>query len=73
MSLAVGRIKAGLDKEVYLDAARDGGYAKEYVEGMWRMLQAPVPSDYVLATGTSYTVRDFVEVAFDHVGLDWQK
>ena len=76
VSLAVGRIKAGLDKELYLgnlDAARDWGYAKEYVEGMWRMLQAPEPSDYVLATGTAYTVREFVEVAFDHVGLDWQK
>jgi GDPmannose 4,6-dehydratase len=73
---AVGRIKAGLDKDLYLgnlDAARDWGYAKEYVEGMWRMLQAPEPSDYVLATGTSYTVRDFVAVAFDHVGLDWAK
>lgn len=73
---AVGRIKAGIDKNLYLgnlDAARDWGYAKEYVEGMWRMLQAPEPHDYVLATGTSYTVRDFVAVAFDHAGLDWQK
>jgi GDPmannose 4,6-dehydratase len=73
---AVGRIKAGLDKDLYLgnlDAARDWGYAKEYVEGMWSMLQAPEPVDYVLATGTSFTVRDFVQVAFDHAGLDWQK
>ncbi len=53
MSLAIGRIKAGLDKDVYLgnlDAARDWGYAREYVEGMWKMLQAPEPSDYVPAT-----------------------
>ncbi|BBZ48189.1 GDP-mannose 4,6-dehydratase [Mycobacterium parmense] len=73
---AVARIKAGLDKELYLgnlDAVRDWGYAKEYVEGMWRMLQAPEPSDYVLATGTSYSVRDFVTVAFDHAGLDWER
>jgi GDPmannose 4,6-dehydratase len=73
---AVGRIKAGIEKDLYLgnlDAARDWGYAKEYVEGMWRMLQAPDPSDYVLATGTSYTVRDFVAVCFEHAGLDWQK
>jgi GDPmannose 4,6-dehydratase len=73
---AVGRIKAGIDKDLYLgnlDAARDWGYAKEYVEGMWRMLQAPAPGDYVLATGTSHTVRDFVEVSFGHAGLDWQK
>lgn len=73
---AVARIKAGLDTEVYLgnlDAVRDWGYAKEYVEGMWAMLQAPEPDDYVLATGTAYTVRDFVELSFGHVGLEWQK
>jgi GDPmannose 4,6-dehydratase len=73
---AVARIKAGLEREVYLgnlDAVRDWGYAKEYVEGMWMMLQAPEPDDYVLATGTAYTVRDFAEFAFAHVDLDWQK
>jgi GDPmannose 4,6-dehydratase len=73
---AVARIKAGLDRDVYLgnlEAVRDWGYAKEYVEGMWLMLQAPEPDDYVLATGTAYTVRDFVEFAFDHAGLDWRK
>jgi GDPmannose 4,6-dehydratase len=73
---AVARIKAGLDRDVYvgnLDAVRDWGYAKEYVEGMWTMLQAPEPDDYVLATGTAYSVRDFIEVAFEHAGLDWEK
>ena len=73
---AVARIKAGLDEDVYLgnlDAVRDWGFAGEYVEGMWRMLQADEPGDYVLATGTAYTVRDFVELAFDHAGLDWRE
>ena len=73
---AVARIKAGLDEHVYLgnlDAVRDWGYAPEYVEGMWRMLQADEPDDYVLATGGSFTVRDFVETAFEHAGLDWEK
>lgn len=72
---AVARIKAGIDKFVYLgnlDAVRDWGYAPEYVEGMWLMLQADEPTDYVLATGDQYTVRDFLHAAFDHVGLDWQ-
>jgi GDPmannose 4,6-dehydratase len=71
---AVARIKAGLDQYVYLgnlDAVRDWGYAPEYVEGMWRMLQADEPDDYVLATGDAYTVRDFVEAAFAHADLDW--
>ncbi|GAA1273115.1 GDP-mannose 4,6-dehydratase [Pseudonocardia aurantiaca] len=73
---AVGRIKAGLDTELYLgnlDAVRDWGYAKEYVEAMWLMLQADEPSDFVVATGTAYTVRDFVGFAFEHAGLDWEK
>jgi GDPmannose 4,6-dehydratase len=73
---AVARIQAGLDDYVYLgnlDAVRDWGYAPEYVEGMWRMLQAPEPEDYVLATGSAATVRDFVVTAFDHAGLDWEK
>ena len=56
-----------------LDAARDWGYAKEYVEAMWLMLQHDTPEDFVIATGTSYTVRDFLSIAFEHVGLDWQE
>ncbi|WP_372733652.1 GDP-mannose 4,6-dehydratase [Nocardioides sp.] len=73
---AVARIMAGLDDHVYLgnlDAVRDWGYAPEYAEGMWRMLQADVPDDYVLATGSSFTVRDFVTTSFEHAGLDWEK
>ncbi|MFZ2013539.1 MAG: GDP-mannose 4,6-dehydratase [Nocardioides sp.] len=72
---AVARIKAGLDDHLYmgnLDAERDWGYAPEYVEGMWRMLQADEPDDYVLATGTSLSVRGFLEESFGHAGLDWQ-
>ncbi len=75
ITMAVAAIKAGLQSELWLgnlDAARDWGYAKEYVEAMWLMLQADTPRDYVVATGTSYTVRDFVELAFAHAGLDWQ-
>jgi GDPmannose 4,6-dehydratase len=73
---AAARIKAGLESNVYLgnlDAVRDWGYAKEYVEAMWMMLQQTEPSDYVIATGAAYTVRDFVEIAFEHAGLDWQE
>jgi GDPmannose 4,6-dehydratase len=73
---AVARIKLGREKRLYLgnlDARRDWGYAPEYVEGMWRMLQHDTPSDYVVATGTSYSVRDFVSMAFQHVGLDWEE
>ena len=73
---AVARIQAGLDEHVYLgnlDSIRDWGYAPEYVEGMWRMLQAEQPDDYVLATGGNFTVRDFVITAFEHAGLDWEK
>jgi GDPmannose 4,6-dehydratase len=55
-----------------LDAVRDWGYAKEYVEAMWLMLQQKKPQDYVIATNTAYTIRDLCEVAFSHVGLDWQ-
>ena len=54
-----------------LDAVRDWGYAKEYVEGMWRMLQAETPTDYVLATGSPYSVRDFLGFCFDAVNLDF--
>jgi GDPmannose 4,6-dehydratase len=73
---AVARIKLGLEQRLYLgnlEAARDWGYAPEYVEGMWRMLQHDTPADYVIATGTSYSVRDFVALSFEHVGLDWEK
>src|SRR5206468_7150764 len=68
---AVARIQAGIQDQLYmgnLNAVRDWGYAPEYVEGMWRMLQAPTPQDYVLATNTAYSVRDFVQMAFEHVG-----
>ena len=76
ISRAVARIQAGLTDYLYmgnLDVVRDWGYAPEYVEGMWRMLQADEPHDYVLATGQSFTVRDFVVAAFEHAGLDWEK
>ena len=73
---AVGRIKLGLQDRLYLgnlDAKRDWGYAKDYVEAMWRMLQEPEPDDYVIATGETHTVREFCERAFDRAGwrLDW--
>ena len=57
-----------------IDASRDWGYAKEYVEGMWRMLQQPVPDDYILATGETHTVREFIQYAFMSVGItvEWQ-
>ena len=73
---AVARIKAGAQDALYmgnLDAVRDWGYAPEYVEAMWLMLQADTPRDYVVSTGTQYTVQDFLEFSFGHVGLDWQK
>lgn len=72
---AVAAIKAGRQQHVYLgnvDAVRDWGYAAEYVEGMWRMMQADEPDDYVLATGKPFTVRQFLETAFSHAGLNWQ-
>ena len=73
---AVAEIVAGKRDTLYLgnlDAIRDWGYAPEYVEGMWAMLQHNVPDDYVLATGTAYSVRDFLGFAFGHVELDWEK
>jgi GDPmannose 4,6-dehydratase len=73
---AVARIKAGEQKELYmgnLDAVRDWGYAPEYVDAMWRMLQVDEPNDFVVATNTSYTVKDFLQFSFEHVGLDWEK
>ncbi|MHB1490642.1 MAG: GDP-mannose 4,6-dehydratase [Cellulomonas sp.] len=72
---AVARIKAGLEQHVYLgnlDAVRDWGYAPEYVEGMWRMLQADEPQDFVLATGGHLSVKDFVAAAFARADLDWR-
>ena len=73
---ALAHIKAGLQSKLYLgnlDAKRDWGYAKEFVEAMWLMLQQSEPDDYVIATGETHSVREFLEVAFAHVGLDWQK
>ncbi|MEU9700536.1 GDP-mannose 4,6-dehydratase [Streptomyces sp. NPDC047981] len=73
---AVARIKAGLQDRLYLgnlDAVRDWGYAPEYVDAMWRMLQRDEPTDYVVATGIPSTVRQFVETAFSHAGLDWSE
>lgn len=73
---SVARIKAGLEDKLFMgniDAARDWGYAPEYVEAMWRMLQHNEPTDFVVATGTSFRVRDFLRFAFEHVGLDWEK
>ena len=73
---AVAAIKKGKQKELFLgnlDAKRDWGYAPEYVEGMWRMLQQPEADDYVLATNETHSVKEFVIEAFSHVGLDWEK
>ena len=73
---AVAAIKAGKQKKLFLgnlDAIRDWGYAKEYVESMWLMLQRPESGDFVVATGVGATVRDFVRVAFAYVGLEWEK
>jgi GDPmannose 4,6-dehydratase len=73
---AVARIAVGLQPKLYLgnlDAVRDWGYAPEYVEGMWRMLQQDEATDYVLATGEAHSVREFVEAAFGRVNLDWEK
>ena len=76
IAIAAARIARGLQKELVLgnlSAIRDWGYAPEYVKGMWMMLQHDEPDDYVLATNTGYSVEDFVQFSFDHVGLDWQK
>jgi len=73
---AAARIKRGLEKDLFLgnlDARRDWGYAREYVEGMWLMLQQDEPGDYVLATNETHTVREFCEAAFAHVDLDWRE
>jgi GDPmannose 4,6-dehydratase len=73
---AVARIHRGLQDKLYLgnlDAKRDWGYAPEYVEAMWRMMQLDEPDDFVVATGETHTVREFVQSAFDYAGLDWRK
>jgi len=72
----VARIKLGLQDTLplgNLDACRDWGFAGDYVRAMWLMLQQNEPDDYVVATGTAHSVRELVQVAFGHVGLDWQK
>jgi GDPmannose 4,6-dehydratase len=73
---AVGRIKLGMQEKLYLgnlDARRDWGFAGDFVEAMWLMLQQDEPGDYVVATGESYSVREFIEAAFGHAGLDWEQ
>ena len=73
---AVAHIKLGLQSKLYLgnlDAKRDWGYAKEYVEAMWLMLQQDQPDDYVIATNETHSVKEFLEVAFAHAGLDWKQ
>ncbi|MCL1888259.1 MAG: GDP-mannose 4,6-dehydratase [Kiritimatiellaeota bacterium] len=76
ITLAATRIKAGLQDALYLgnlDARRDWGFAGDYVEGMWRMLQHDTPDDFVLATGETHSIREFCEEAFGLLDLDWQK
>src|SRR5467141_1722617 len=73
---AVAHILAGLEDKIYLgnlDAKRDWGYAREYVEAMWQMLQQDEPGEHVIATGETHSVREFLEEAFSQVGLDWEK
>ncbi len=75
VTVCVARIAAGLESTLFLgnlDAKRDWGHARDYVEGMWRMLQRDTPDDYVLATGETHTVREFVEKAFKAVGIELQ-
>lgn len=76
ISFGVARIKLGLDQELplgNLDSRRDWGYAGDYVRALWLMLQQDEPDDYVIATGETHSVRELCEIAFDHVGLDWQQ
>jgi GDPmannose 4,6-dehydratase len=73
---AAARIKLGLQQDLYLgnlDAKRDWGYAGDYVEAMWLMLQQEQPDDYVIATGETHTVREFLDLAFGHLNLDWKQ
>jgi GDPmannose 4,6-dehydratase len=72
---AIARIVAGKQKQLYLgnlDSKRDWGYAKDYVRAMWLMLQQEQPDDYVIATGETYSVKEFLEIAFEHVNLNWE-
>jgi len=76
IAIGAARIAQGKQDFLYmgnLDSVRDWGYAPEYVEGMWRMLQQDTPDDYVLATNTAYTVKDFLQFSFEAVGLEWEK
>ncbi len=76
VSDGVARIKLGMAHELRLgnlDAKRDWGFAGDYVDAMWRMLQQPEPHDYVVGTGATHSVRELVEVAFAHAGLDWKR
>ena len=76
ISRAIGRIKEGLQDKLYLgnlDARRDWGFAGDYVQAMWLMLQQERPDDYVVATGESHSVREFLEIGFDYAGLDWNR
>ncbi len=75
ISRAIARIMAGTQKKLYLgnlDSKRDWGYAKDYVQAMWLMLQHEIPDDYVIATGETYSIKEFLEIAFSYVNLDWQ-
>jgi GDPmannose 4,6-dehydratase len=76
ISNKVAEIKLGLEKELHLgnlEGARDWGFAGDYIQAMWMMLQQPEPRDYVIATGVMHSVKDYVQLAFEYVGLDWQK
>ncbi len=76
ITMALARIKYGLQDKLYLgniDAKRDWGFAGDYVEAMWLMMQQPKPDDFVIATGETHSVREFLKIAFDRAGLDWKK
>jgi len=76
ITTSIARILAGVQDQLALgnlEARRDWGYAREYVEAMWLMLQQEQPGDYVIATGETHSVREFLQAAFGYVGLDWQK
>ena len=72
---AAVRIKKGLQDKLYLgnlEAKRDMGYAKEYMEGVWKIMQHPTPDDFIIATGETHTMQEFVEETFRYLGLDWK-
>lgn len=76
ITMALARIKLGLQKELFLgnlDSKRDWGFAGDYVEAMWLMLQQPKPDDYVIATGETHSVKDFLKESFEYAKLDWKK